>query len=143
MTVFSIRSEPVDEPFIDTGPWYASVVPDDPRHIDVMTWLRKSNCSHVTTDYVVDETLTLLRARGERSRAIALGRHLMDLAGVTIHFISEVEIRQAWAMFRDNPNRDWSFTDCTSKVVIENLHIKQVLTFDRHFAESGTVTIIP
>lgn len=85
--------------FIDTGPWYASVVPDDPRHTDVIAWLRKSNCSHITTDYVVDEALTLLRARGERSRAIALGRHLMDLAGVRIHFISEAEILRLGTCF--------------------------------------------
>jgi len=84
-----------------------------------------------------------LRARGERDRAIALGRYLLDLAGVNIHFISEVQFRQAWPLFRDNPGRDWSFTDCAGKVVIGNLHIKQALTFDRHFSESGNLELLP
>jgi len=129
--------------FIDTGPWYASVVPGDPRHADVMAWHRLNHQPLVTTDYVIDETLTLLRSRGERSRAISLGRRLLDLSGVTVHFIKESEIRQAWALFRDNPGRDWSFTDCTSKVVIDALHIKQALTFDHHFAEFGALELLP
>jgi predicted nucleic acid-binding protein len=97
----------------------------------------------VTTDYIIDESLTLLRSRGERSRAIALGRHLLDLSGVTVHFINEAQVRQAWTLFRDNPDRGWSFTDCTSKVVIDTLHIKQALTFDRHFAEFGALELLP
>jgi predicted nucleic acid-binding protein len=129
--------------FVDIGPWFASVVPGDRRHADVMAWLRTNNHPLLTTGYVIDETLTLLRSRGERARAIALGRRFLDLAGVTIHFINELEIRRAWALFRDNPGRDWSFTDCTSKVVIDALHIKQALTFDHHFAEFGAMTLVP
>ncbi len=100
-------------------PWYASVVPSDPRHGEVIAWFRQNNRTVITTDYVIDEALYLLRARGERDRAIASGRYLLDLAGVNIHFIGEAQFRQAWALFRDNPGRDWSFTDCASKVVIE------------------------
>ncbi|MGA2585145.1 MAG: PIN domain-containing protein [Tepidisphaeraceae bacterium] len=129
--------------FVDTGAWYASVVANDPRHADVVSWHRQNTQPLITTDYVIDEALTLLRSRGERAKAIALGRHLLDLSAVSIHFISESEIRQAWEIFRDNPSRDWSFTDCTSKVVIDARHIKQVLTFDHHFAEFGALEILP
>lgn len=71
--------------FVDTGAWYASVVPSDPRHRAVLEWLGQNTRPLVTSDYVIDETLTLLRARGQRNRAIALGRHFYDLAGVAIH----------------------------------------------------------
>lgn len=129
--------------FVDTGPWYASVVPADPRHGDTLAWLRKNDAPLVTTDYVIDETLTLLRSRGESARATALGRRLLDLAGIALHFVNEREFRTAWELFRDNPDRHWSFTDCTSKVVIDALHIKRALTFDRHFAEFGTLELCP
>jgi predicted nucleic acid-binding protein len=129
--------------FVDTGPWYASVVPTDPQHAAVLDWHRKNIEPIITTDYVIDEALTLLRARGEYARAIALGRNLIDLSAIAIHHITEDEFQQAWATFRDNPRREWSFTDCTSKVVIDRLHLKRVLTFDRHFAEFGTLQILP
>jgi uncharacterized protein len=129
--------------FVDTGPWYASVVPGDPRHSEIMGWHKRHSVRLITTDYVVDETLTLLRSRGEPARAIALGRQLLDLGAATVHFLVEDDIRKAWALFRDNPDRGWSFTDCTSKIVIERLHIKKVLTFDRHFREFGALDLVP
>jgi predicted nucleic acid-binding protein len=129
--------------FVDTGVWYASVVPSDPRHTDVMAWHRSNHWPLVTTDYVIDETLTLLRGRGERNRALALGRHFFDLAGVGIHYLTESDLRLAWQVFSKYPDRDWSFTDCTSRVVIEQLHIKRALTFDQHFSEFGLTAIEP
>ncbi len=122
---------------------YTSVVPGDPRHAGVMAFHQRNNQPLITTDYVIDETLTLLRSRGERTRAIALGRQIFDLGTVNVHFLNAEEIREAWSYFRDQPQRRWSFTDCTSKVVIGRLHIKEALTFDHHFREFGTLELIP
>ena len=129
--------------FVDTGGWYASVVTDDPRHADVTAWLAANPARILTTDYVIDETLTLLRARGEPTRAVLLGRRLFDLRETPIHFIDETDLKSAWEMFRDQPSRRWSFTDCTSRAVIQRKHIKQALTFDRHFLEFGGLTVVP
>ncbi len=53
--------------FVDTGAWFASIVPTDPNHNKAADWLQNNSEILFTTDYIVDETLTLLRARGERS----------------------------------------------------------------------------
>jgi uncharacterized protein len=69
--------------FVDTGAWYASLVPTDPDHTRAVQWLAQNHSPLVTTDYVIDETLTLLRARGERTRALALGKFFdHDLAEI-------------------------------------------------------------
>ena len=52
--------------FVDTGAWYASLVPSDPDQVSAVAWLAADSSPLLTTDYVIDETLTLLRARGER-----------------------------------------------------------------------------
>ena len=129
--------------FVDTGAWCASVVPSDPRHRNLPAWLAGSPVRLLTTDCVVDETLTLLRARGERTRAIELGRRFFDLAGVAVHRVDADDARRAWTYFRDETHRDWSFTDCPSRAVIERLHLKRVLTFDHHFNEFGALEILP
>jgi uncharacterized protein len=49
--------------FVDTGAWYASLVPADPDHTKAVQWLAENHSPLLTTDYVIDETLTLLRAR--------------------------------------------------------------------------------
>jgi predicted nucleic acid-binding protein len=53
--------------FIDSGGFYALVTAGSPSHmsaVNIMEAARHSRCRAVTTDYVVDETATLLRARG-------------------------------------------------------------------------------
>jgi predicted nucleic acid-binding protein len=129
--------------FIDTSAWYASVVPSDPRHSDILAWYRANRLPLVTTDYVIDETLTLLRARGEPTRAVMLGRRFFDLDEGSVHYLERSDLRRAWELFRDHLSRGWSFTDCTSMAVIERLHIKHALTLDRHFSEFGGLTVVP
>jgi predicted nucleic acid-binding protein len=49
----------------------------------------------------------------------------------------------AWETFERFADKDWSFTDCTSKVVIEQLGITHAFSFDHHFQQFGTVQLVP
>ena len=42
--------------------------------------------------------------------------------------------------FRD---KNWSFTDCTSRMVMEKLAIGTAFAFDQHFRQFGTVSVVP
>jgi predicted nucleic acid-binding protein len=86
--------------------------------------------------------LTLARSRGERMKALEFGKRVFDLRGVNVRYLQPSEIQGAWEIYRDNPDRWWSFTDCTSKVVMDKLHIRQALTLDRHFAELGATLLL-
>lgn len=123
--------------FIDTSAWFASSIPSDPRHLDVKAWFRSNVLPLITTDYVIDETLTLLRAKGYSSRAVSLGHDIFEQNVVRVHFVHAAEILSAWELFRDQPTRRWSFTDCTSKVVMDRFHIRRALALDEHFREFG------
>ena len=129
--------------FVDTSGWVASVLPEDPGHTAMVGYVSTYTGVLLTTDYVIDEALTLLRARGLNHRALQFGRVLYDLRPHRIYYLERSDIQAAWSTFRDQPERGWSFTDCTSKVVIERFHIKRVLTLDRHFAEFGALAILP
>ena len=59
--------------FVDTGAWFASVVPSDRDHAAATHWLNQNTQPLITTDYIVDETLTLLKARGQALRAMVYG----------------------------------------------------------------------
>ena len=47
--------------FVDTGGWFASIVPTDKNHDKARNWFLQNREPLITTNYVVDETLTLLR----------------------------------------------------------------------------------
>jgi len=128
--------------FVDTGAWFASVVPADRNHLKVVAFLQHNPSPLITTDYVIDETLTLLRARGEAMKAIALGRQFFDLQIANVFHITPEIVSKAWELFRDQPARRWSFTDCTSKVVMDELHLRQALFLDSHFSEFGATGVL-
>ena len=129
--------------FVDTGAWFASLIPTDPDHASAVAWLKSNNSRLLTTDYVIDETLTLLKARGEKKRALILGARFFSSGLADIHKINESDLMLAWETFERFADKDWSFTDCTSKIVIEQLSIKQAFAFDHHFKQFGTVQVVP
>lgn len=97
----------------------------------------------ITTDYILDETLTLLKARGEYQRAIRLGQNLFNEAEARLYYLTTEDIMAAWRMFLRFSDKDWSFTDCTSKVVMEKLGMTTAFTFDHHFRQFGGITVVP
>lgn len=129
--------------FVDTGAWFALHVPSDPNHRRAVEWLYSNKQALVTTDYVVDETLTLLCMRRESRRAIEVGRLLLESELIRIHHVSRDDFRRAWNLFQRTHVSGWSFTDCTSKIVLDLLAIRTAFAFDDHFRQFGTVEVVP
>ena len=128
---------------VDTGAWYASLVPADPNHSRAVAWLSTNSSPLLTTDYVIDETLTLLRARGERKRALLLGARFFRRELAEIHKVTASDLTLAWETFQRFNDKDWSFTDCTSKVVMQQFGISIAFAFDHHFTQFGIVQVVP
>lgn len=129
--------------FADTGALFAYVVPDDEHHQQAKEWVRHNRIPLLTTDYVVDEALTLLRARGQSMRAVQLGDLLFAGTLADLYYLTPEDIVAGWQVFRAYSDKAWSFTDCTSKVVIERLRVSQAFAFDQHFRQFGTVEVVP
>jgi|ERR1017187_7069297 predicted nucleic acid-binding protein len=129
--------------FVDTGAWFAAFVPNDAHHAAAKAWLDTNEQPLLTTDYVLDELLTLLRIRGEQSRAFILGDQILTEAIVSLHLVTIREIQLAFDVYRRFDDKEWSFTDCVSRIVMEELQIHAAFAFDNHFRQFGTVTVVP
>ena len=129
--------------FVDTSAWYALYVPTDANHEKATGWVGANRGPRLTTDYVIDETLTLMRSRGERDVALEFGTHVFKGILARVYYLTDAGLAAAWDVFRRFADKDWSFTDCTSKVVIEKLGIAEAFTFDHHFRQFGTVAVVP
>lgn len=129
--------------FVDTGAWFAVTVPSDPNYLNAKIWMQQNQELLLTTDYIIDETLTLLRARGEFRRAIALGEAFFTQELTQIHYLTQNEIRLTWQTFRQFADKQWSFTDCSSKVILEMFQCREAFAFDHHFKQFGSVNVVP
>jgi predicted nucleic acid-binding protein len=123
--------------FIDTSAWIASLREAETAHRDVVRELDAHDGDLVTSTWVLDESLTLARRRIGNAAAVALGRRLVDSGAVLLLPVPEDVWREAWRLFVQRPDSDYSFTDCTSFVLMRTLGIERVLTLDRDFGREG------
>lgn len=129
--------------FVDTSGWYAWMVPDDPDHSAMVAWWAANTDPLLTSDYVIDETLTLLRSRGHGPRAVKFGTAAFGGLLGQVHRVTEADVADAWDTFHRFADKDWSFTDCTSRAVMLRLNVARAVSFDRHFRQFGTVAVLP
>jgi len=57
-----------------------------------------------------------------------------------VHVAPEIE-SQAWEIFKKYSDKSFSFTDCTSFAIMQQLEINQAFTFDSHFIQFGFQTL--
>ena len=129
--------------FVDTSAWFALFVPSDPDHGRVRTALFGTRLKLVTTDYILDETLTLLRARRQAHRAAETWALLHDPRLVTLIHLTSDDLNAAWDTYQRFADKDWSFTDCASKHIIDTYQLPIACSLDGHFRQFGTVAVVP
>ena len=86
--------------------------------------------------------LSLLLARKRPQLALTAGQILFDETIAQLHFLTPDQIRRAWIVFQQQVASGWSFTDCTSKIVIDDLDIKAAAALDTHFQQFG-IQVVP
>lgn len=129
--------------FVDTSAWYAASSVRDINHQKAALCLASVREQLFTSDYVVDETLTLFRSRGESQHALTFGARVIDGPFAEIITITKQDFARAWVIFQRFADKQWSFTDCTSRVVMERLGIQKAFAFDDHFRQFGSVAVVP
>ncbi|HYV41512.1 MAG TPA: PIN domain-containing protein [Thermoanaerobaculia bacterium] len=126
--------------FVDTAGWMACADEADPAHhraLQSRDTALKSESVLVTTDYVIDETLTLIRIRLTLAAAEGWWAQLEGSSRLRWEWIGMARADKARAVFFRHRDKSYSFTDCTSFVVMKELKLKQALTTDRHFRQMG------
>jgi predicted nucleic acid-binding protein len=92
----------------------------------------------VFSDYIFDETVTALVVRSRRHElASAAGRAILESKNLRLVRVESPTFEAAWKLFVRRSDKRWSFTDCTSFVLMENLGIRKALTFDANFRQAG------
>ena len=126
--------------FVDTSGWYALIDRKDARHARVVAGIRRfveRRVALVTSDYVIDESATLLKARIGSHAALNLFAYLSEATTVEWEWVGSERFTKAQSLFKKLDDQGHSFTDCTSLVIIQERRIEDILTTDRHFKVQG------
>ena len=126
---------------IDTWGWLALEDSREPFHDAATRVYAKAaevSGSIHTTNFILDETITLLYRRRPFEEVSRFTKGLLASPFIEIQEITQSRFQRAYDLrlkLRDKP--DISFTDITTMVVAQDLNVLDILTGDRHFLQVG------
>jgi predicted nucleic acid-binding protein len=128
--------------FVATSFWVAARNRRDGRHEEARVLLRRHGDHNlVTSNQVRGETWTYLRRRAGHPAAISFLDMLERSPRVTLLHVSEKQETKALGWLRRHDEREFSFVDATSFVLMRDHRIGEALTFDGDFGAAGFVEL--
>lgn len=129
-----------DQVFVHTSFFKAFIDKKDefhPQAVQIFKNLKSSNSSLTTSNYILDETFTVIRSKCGLELAKDFKKVLEDFeGGLKIIRVLIIDEQDAWKYFF----KDWSglsFTDCVSFALMRRLEIIHAAAFDTHFQKAG------
>ena len=123
--------------FIDTGFVIALVNQRDQYHLPASELAdRYEGYPSLVTDAVLLEIGNAL-SRGYKSEAIEIIEQFLTSEEVKVVHLTPELFDEAFALYKEYQDKEWSLVDCISLVVMHREGVKQVLAFDRHFVQMG------
>ena len=126
--------------FIDTGAFLARYVQRDQYHERAIKhWQLLGQGRHrlVTSNFVIDETITLLARRTTYQFAADRAQIFFESEALSILRPDENDERDALKLFYKYADQKVSFTDCVSCILMKKNKIHIAFSFDRHFELMG------
>lgn len=126
--------------FLDTSYIIALEIVNEDAHEQVLqNWLNLVLFKPflLTTTYVFDEAVTFFNSRNLHTKAVKIGKRLLESPDIELIEIDRYLFNQAWQYFQKYQDKSYSFTDCLSFIVMENHQIFTALTLDNHFLQAG------
>lgn len=126
--------------FVDTAGFLALWDAKDEHHgraVRLQVELAGRRRRFLTTDYVADETATLLLIRHGHMAAADFLDTLTASEALRLEWVGPERFDAASSFFRRHTDKEWSFTDCVSFTLMREMNVSDAFTTDHHFAEAG------
>ncbi|NPV70671.1 MAG: PIN domain-containing protein [Firmicutes bacterium] len=133
-----IRS--TDSLFIDTSAFIALYDASDRHHEAAKDFftaerIRALRVQLVTTNFVFAEVYTYFCR--DHGRATIVGRHIRESKILRYLRPGPADEDAAWNLAQEYHDKDFSFVDCLSFVVMSRLGCRKAFAFDSHFRQMG------
>lgn len=128
--------------FVDTGAWIALLRRDDARHAEANAFYKAAarDAKLITTNYVVDETVTRLRYDAGLRSALDFKKaldHMIETDRVRLVWIDHRLEKEGLELLQRYADVTLSLTDATSAAVARRRKIGTIFGFDSDFRALG------
>jgi predicted nucleic acid-binding protein len=133
------------ETFVDTSGFYALLVGKDDMHdkaARILSDAQRRGRLFVTTDYVLDETITLLCARGHQRLVEPFLQSTLRSEACSVEWTDPEVFSQSATFLIKHIDQGWSFTDCVSFRIMRSRRLRDALTKDVHFEKAGFTALL-
>jgi predicted nucleic acid-binding protein len=128
--------------FVDTSYWVALRNRRDSNHeLAKALLIRLANAALVTSNQVRGETWTYLRRRAGHGSAVGFLDALDQSARIQLLQVDAAQEAEALRWLRRHDEREYSFVDATSFVLMRSLKVREALAFDGDFSAAGFVEV--
>jgi hypothetical protein len=133
--------------FVDSSALKANYDAGDGYHAKAAELMRRIAAretditSFMTTDYVLDEAVTLTRFAHSHAKAVELADAALSSKFVKVVYSDEELFSEGMRVFKQHADKEWSFTDCVSFAAMRKYDVKAAFTFDAHFRQAGFATV--
>jgi predicted nucleic acid-binding protein len=128
--------------FADTSFWVALRNRRDPHNAESVALLRlHADRGIVTSNHVRGETWTYLRRRAGHGAAVAFLDSIERSPRVRILPLTEKQENEALRFLRQRDEREYSFVDATSFILMKSLRTREALAFDGDFSAAGFIEL--
>ncbi|HYE32857.1 MAG TPA: PIN domain-containing protein [Methylomirabilota bacterium] len=128
---------------MSTAPWFADTFfflallnAGDGSHRRALS-LCDADVPIVTSEFVLIEVADGVSRTHGRSRVAGLFREMNTADGIKVVPCSSSLFKQGLDLYARRRDKEWSLTDCTSFVIMEEFGLEEALTGDRHFVQAG------
>ena len=111
--------------FVDTSAFLALVNEKDNNHLAAASFLEEIKNGKVrikkiiTSDYIIDETLTRIRYAMGHKEAVYWGQDILSSKVIEKVDVGRELFEPAWELFKTYEDKKLSFTDCTSFAIMK------------------------
>jgi hypothetical protein len=124
---------------VDTAAWAALELANDRNYAAAFEFRQGTGRTYrwVTTNWIVWETVTLLRQGGTHTKATQFYERVRQSASLEIVQVVPPHETLAWEIFQRYADKKFSAVDCISFAIMKTMHITHAFTFDHHFRQAG------
>ncbi len=131
--------------FADTGYWIALINKKDSLHKKARQVTLKMNPMKImTSEMIFSELLDSFSKQSLflKQAIFNLINRSYDNPNIDIIPQTSELFREALNLYNQRLDQQWSHTDCSSFIIMQNYQIREALAYDKHFEQAGFIALL-